>query len=339
MKKIFITGGTGLVGAHLLYNLSLTDNELFASKRADSDINKLRKIFSYYSEDYKKMFEKITWIDVDITNILDLEDKLSGIDEIYHCAALVSYQKKDKAKMLEVNVDGTASLVNYALQNNIQKFCHVSSIASFGIAEAGELINEQTEWENTKTTSAYSKSKYFSEQEVWRGIAEGLNAVIVNPSVILGAGNWNSSSSVIFPTIDNGMKFYTKGITGFVDVRDLVKIMIELMDKDIFNENFIISSENISYKELFELIAVNISVKKPSIYANKKLTSIAWRVEFAKSILFNQKAVITKQSAITAHKALEYSNAKIVETLDYRFKKLEETIQEISVLYLNDKKN
>ena len=339
MKKIFITGGTGLVGSHLLYTLSLVDNELFASKREESDISKALKIFSYYSEDYNKLFEKINWIDVDITNIVDLEDKIDNIDEIYHCAALVSYQKRDKGKMLDVNIDGTANLVNYALQNNINKFCHVSSIASFGVAEVGQMINEQTDWEDTKTTSAYSKSKYFAEQEVWRGIAEGLNAVIVNPSVILGAGNWNSSSSVIFSTIDNGMKFYTKGITGFVDVRDLVNIMIELMDKSIFNENFIVSSENISYQKLFNLIAENISVKKPSIYANKKLTSFAWRVEFAKSILFNQKAVITKQSAITAHKTLEYSNVKIVDALDYKFKKLKKTIQEISVLYLNDKKN
>ena len=339
MKRIFITGGTGLVGAHLLYKLSLLENELIASKRLKSDINKTLKIFSYYTKDYQELFEKINWIDVDITNIIDLEDNLNNIDEIYHCAALVSYQKKDKEKMLEINIDGTATIVNFALQNNVSKLCYVSSIASFGTSKNTEPITEQTEWEDTKSTSAYSKSKYFAEQEIWRGIAEGLNAVIVNPAVILGAGNWDSSSSVIFSTVDNALKFYTKGITGFVDVRDLVEIMIILMEKNAFAENFIISSENLSYEKIFSLIADDLGVKKPSVYANKNLTSIAWRLEFVKSILFNQKPIITKQSAITAHKKLEYSNKKILDKIDFKFKTIEQSIKEIAEIYLKDKKN
>jgi len=339
MKRIFITGGTGLVGTHLLYSLLMSNNKLFASKRLESNIKNTLKIFSYYTKEYQALFKKINWIDVDITNILDLEDKLNDIDEIYHCAALVSYQKKDKEKMLEINIDVTATIVNFALQNNVSKLCYVSSIASFGTSKNMELITEQTEWEDTKSTSAYSKSKYFAEQEVWRGIAEGLNVVIVNPSVILGAGNWNSSSSVIFSTVDNGLKFYTKGITGFVDVRDLVEIMISLMKKNAFAENFIISSENMSYESIFSLIADNLGVKKPSIYASKNLTSIAWQIEFMKSILFNQKPVITKQSSITAHKRLEYSNKKILDKTDFNFKSVEQSIKEIAEIYLNDKKN
>ena len=340
MNKILVTGGTGLVGSHLLYALLSGDNDVYATKRANSDTEKVLKILSYYSKDYQTLFDKIVWFDVDITNSVEINEQLPiDIDEVYHCAALVSYLKKDKDAMLETNVDGTANIVNYALLNSIHKFCYVSSIASLGGSIDNQFITEKSEWKDSKNTSAYSKSKFYAENEVWRGIAEGLNAVIVNPSVILGAGNWDASSSAVFSIIYRGLKFYTKGTTGFVDVEDLVEIMINLMNKNIFNERFIISSENISYEQLFSLISKSIGVAKPSIYANKKLTSIAWRVEFVKSILFKSKPVITKQSAATSHKRLKYSNEKITETLNFKFKSIEKSIQEIGNTYLKDIKN
>jgi len=340
MKKILVTGGTGLVGSHLLYRLLSGDNDIYAIKRNNSDTGKTLKILSYYGGNYQELFNKINWIDVDIVNSIDVNEKLpNDLDEIYHCAALVSYLKKDKDAMLETNVDGTANIVNFSLVNNIKKFCYVSSIASLGGSIDGEPIVEESEWVDSDNISAYSKSKFYAENEVWRGIAEGLDAVIVNPSVILGAGNWKSSSSAVFPIIHKNLKFFTRGVTGFVDVRDLVEIMIRLTDKNKFNERFIVSSENVSYEELFSFIADSLNVAKPKIYANKKLTSIAWRVEFLKSLLLGVKPVITKQSATTSHKILKYSNDKITKTLNFKFKTIADSVQEIGGIYLDDIKN
>ena len=226
---IFVTGGTGLVGAHLLYELTLAGHNVKALKRKTSNLQQVVKTFSYYTQNPDELFARIEWVDGDILDYFAIENLLKGVTEIYHCAAIVSFDPKERKKMISNNVEGTANLVNAAIENGVKKFCHVSSVAALGLVENGAMITEETNWVPSKKVSGYSESKFFSEAEIWRGMEEGLDAVIVNPSIILGPANWDTGSAKMFKTVWDGMKFFTRGITGFIDVKDVVRAMILLM--------------------------------------------------------------------------------------------------------------
>ncbi len=310
---ILVTGGTGFLGAHLLFHLiNYKDESIRAIYRNTSNFDLVKKIFSYYT-DNKNLFEKIKWIKADILDFHDVSEVLKGVSHVYHAAAGVSYDFRDRDKIYNINVNGTSNIVNACLQNNIEKLCHVSSIATLGETVNGETINEKTLWQSTDSNSGYSISKFNAELEAWRGITEGLNTVIVNPSVILGYNNWDNGSSALFKNIYNGFKYYTKGYTGFVDVADVCKIMIQLMESNIVNEAFILSSENVCYKNLFEMIAGSISIKPPVKYATTFLTGLVWKLDLLRSRIAGKQALLTKESARTSHKKLLYSNKKIME--------------------------
>ena len=333
---ILVTGGTGMVGSNLLLELSKKNSNVIAIKRDSSKLDSVVKLFR--ENDLSENLKKIKWVKADLLDFIGLADVFNenNIDEIYHCAAQISYKKSDNEILLENNVTTTKNIVDIALQNNIRKMCYVSSIASLGAGQNGADISEETELVIDGKNSGYSISKYYAELEVWRGIAEGLNAVIVNPSVILGSGDWKTGSSSIFSTIYNGLKFYTKGTTGFVDVIDVAKVMIILMESEINSQRFIINSENIGYLSLFENIANQINKKTPSIYANKLLTGFAWRLEYVKSILTGKQPVITSNSARTSHKTLLYSNKKLLKNIDYSFVKVDDSIKYYSKKFLSD---
>jgi nucleoside-diphosphate-sugar epimerase len=335
---ILVTGGTGMVGSNLLLELSKSKVEIIATKRENSNLAIVRDIFK--KNNLQLEYEKIKWVNADLTDYFSLENifKTFDVTYVYHCAAQISYRKQDDDMLLENNVESTTNIVNLSLINNLTKLCYVSSIAALGVSENGGLITEDTDFDTEGKSSGYSTSKYKAELEVWRGIAEGLNAVIVNPSVILGAGDWKSGSSSIFSTIYSGLKFYTKGITGFVDVRDVVKVMILLVNSQLNSERFIINSENIGYYEFFKMVAYNLNVKAPSIYANVKLTSLAWRLEYIKSVMLKKQPVITSNSARTSHKELLYSNDKLNNCISYDFIKVEDSIKYYSKMFLEDNK-
>ena len=230
---VFVTGGTGMVGAHLLYDLVSNGEKVRALKRPGSSIRRAEKIFSYYSSEYQLLLQNIEWVDGDILDKDGLGELLAGVDQIYHCAAIVSFDSRDREIMIHNNVEGTANLVDMAVSLHIPRFCHVSSVSAIGSPPEGIEANEDHPWRNNMDHSAYGESKYLSEMEVWRAIFLGLNAVIVNPSVIIGPGDWKSGSSLLFSTVWKGLKFYTKGGTGFVDVRDVTKVMRLLMADDV----------------------------------------------------------------------------------------------------------
>ncbi len=255
---IFVTGGTGLVGAHLLFELTKAGKKVKALKRKTSKLQQVLKTFSYYSPNAQELFEQIEWVNGDIFDYYSLEKILVGVSEIYHCAAIVSFVSEERQQMISNNVEGTANLVNAAIENGVKKICHVSSIAALGKNQNEEAVTEETNWIPLKKNSGYSESKFFSETEIWRGTEEGLDAIIVNPSIILGPANWENGSAKIFKTVWDGMKFYTKGVTGFIDVHDVVKPMIQLMDEKNFetckNQRYLLSSENLSYQNIFSQI-------------------------------------------------------------------------------------
>ena len=333
---ILVTGSTGLVGSHVLLDLVNSGKKLRALKRRNSNLDNIKKVFSYYSKDVDKLFTKIEFVEGDLLDIFSLEEAMQGVKQIYNCAGFVSFYNKDKDKLRQVNVNGTANLVNAALKTHVKKICHISSVAALGRAENNGTIDENTKWQNSKDNSFYAISKYGAEMEIWRGVHEGIDAIIVNPSIILGSGHWESASSKLFKTIWKKMLFYTSGLNGFVDVRDVSKTMILLMESDIRNELFLINSENVSYKKLFDEIAENLGKPKPSIKANQFISEIAWRLLKAGDVLFNIEPVITKETAKTANNKYYYSNKKVVEALDYKFINIEQSIKDIAKLFLKD---
>ncbi len=331
---VVVTGGTGLVGSHLLLDLVKKNQKIIAIKRSDKNLKNVINLFSFfYPNEYKKMFDKIIWKKGDILDYDFLQNITKNAKKIFHCAALISFDSSKKKMMKKVNVEGTKNIVDVALENKIEKLCYVSSITVMGEEEKNTYITEETERTNEKNYY-YSQTKFEAELEVWRAIAEGLNAVIVNPSIIFGIGDFKNGSLTFFNTVYNGLPFYTSGKTAFVDVKDLVKIMIELMESDISNERFIVSENNYFYKEILEKIAKHLNKRAPKILANSFLLSIFWRLEFLRSKLFFAEPKITKETAILSQKISIYSNEKIKNRLNFSFKNMDKTIKEISKFIL-----
>lgn len=339
-NMIFVSGGTGLVGAHLLYDLVRAGKSVKALKRSTSNINWIKKIFSYYSADYENLFNKIIWVEGDILDYNSLEDALNGAHTVFHCAAMVSFHGDDRDSMMTNNVKGTANLIDAAIYNKVSRFCHVSSIAALGKTQDGSEINEETYWTPSKRKSGYSLSKFFSEMEVWRGIEEGLEAVIVNPSIIIGPGNWDIGSPKLFQSIFKGLTYYTKGITGFVDVRDVVKAMISLSEDPNFqtikNQRFILNAGNISYQEFFNQIADTLNRPRPKNFASDIKLQIAWRMARTASFFTGKRPVITREAVTGTNLNNNYSGEKIVKSIGFEYRDLNRSIKDIAEIFLKD---
>lgn len=335
---ILVTGGTGLVGSHVLFDLCRSGERVRAIKRSNSSVENVKKVFSYYTSDAEKLVQNIYWVDADLMDVPSLMDAMEGITEVFHCAAMVSFEAKHEEQMMAINGEGTANMVNAALAKGVKKFCHVSSVAAIGVAEKGELAHEETFWKSSPENSNYSISKYAAEREVWRAAAEGLEMVIVNPSLIIGAGNWQQSSSNMFSKAYKGIKYYTDGATGFVDVRDVSRIMILLMKSEIKNQRFLLNSENKSFRYFFDIIHQEFGRPKPSIKAGKILSEFAWRAESVRCSLSGDTPLITKETARSAHKVNRYSNQTILKAFpDLKFIPVERSIKDTCKLFLKEK--
>ncbi len=335
-QTILVTGGTGMLGAHLLFELTSKGNPVNALFREGSDLDQVKKIFSYYTDDVEKHFALIHWVEADLMDVFRLSEAMEGMNMVYHCAALVSFAPQDADRLIEINQQITANVVNISLEKGVKKLVHVSSVAALGRQKQGELISEKTEWVESKQNSAYAKSKYLSELEVWRGTEEGLNAVIVNPSIILGPGKWDEGSAALFGRVAKGFKYYTNGINAYVDARDVAKAMYMFMESDISSQRFVLVSENKTYRNIFDLIAKSLGVKPPSIHAKPWMGEIVWRLEVFRSRLFGSKPMVTKETAHTAHQMNYYDNTKVKEKLGFEFRPVEETIADFASFYRKD---
>ncbi|MFH0895409.1 MAG: NAD-dependent epimerase/dehydratase family protein [Bacteroidota bacterium] len=329
---IFVTGGTGFLGSHLLASLSKGNDEIVALKRKGSSAALTEKIFRLHGVENK--FSNIRWAEGDVCEYFSVEDAMQSATQVYHCASVVSFLKKDKKRMMEINAGGTAHVVNAALALNVQKFCHVSSIATLGRNAATGLFDEETLWEESSDNSNYSKSKWKGELEVWRGIAEGLNAVIVNPAVILGAGDWKNGSPALFNLVKNGLKYYTPGMNGYVCVDDVVRSMQELMNSEISGERFIVSAEDISYEDLFSRMAAALTVKAPHVGISKSAASFAVRLEAIRSFFSSSSARISKETVNTAFRTYKYNNEKIKKAVNFKFSPVNDCINNTAELLL-----
>jgi nucleoside-diphosphate-sugar epimerase len=332
---ITVTGGTGMLGAHILYKLSQKHSQVTALKRFGSDTSFTKKIFAYYDKANSDAYKKIIWKDCDITDATCLRDHINADDTIIHAAAMVSFRKKDKALIRETNIQGTQNIVNIALEKGIKKLCHISSVAALS-KKSSEEETDESPGELNKTASEYSKSKYYSEMEVWRGISEGLNAVIVNPSVIIGPGSPDKGSGPLFKTAYNNTKFYTEGITGFVDVNDTAEIIIRLIESDISGERFVLNAENISYKQLFETLAKHLNAKAPGIKAGKNLLKTVSALSGAVSFLSGTENKLSKEVVKAALSQSFYSNEKVRKTFGFNFRPVEESVKNYAPFFLNE---
>jgi len=332
---ILVTGGTGLVGSHLLYQLCLENDSVKAIYRKNSNLEAVKKVFQYFSEDFETLFKKIDWIEADITDIFALELAFEDVTEVYHSAALVSLNDADYKEMRKINIEGTSNIVNFCIDKKVKKLCFVSSIATISKSITEKFMDETCEWDPETSNYGYAITKYGAEMEVWRASQEGVDVVIVNPGVILGAGFWNSGPGNFFAKIYNGLKFYSEGVTGFVSVNDVVSVMVQLMKSNITNERYILVAENLSFKTFFQEIAQNFGKKPPSIKVSKLMSAIGWRFEKLKSKLTNKPALLTKHSASSIHNKRYYSSEKIKETLDFNFESISKTTKRTCLLYQN----
>lgn len=329
-----VTGGTGLIGSHLLYELITGGKRVRATMRENSKLELVMKLFLWYdAERGQELFSQIEWIEADVNDVFSLREALQGVSTVYHCAAMVSFLPADRQQMMKVNVNGTANLVNACLEQGIEKFCHCSSISAIGQPDEGKPTVEGLVWKTSSTNSWYSISKYGAEREVWRGSEEGLPVVIVNPTIVIGPGDTARSSAQLYQSVKNGLKFYTKGVTGFVDARDVASAMVQLAESPVVNERFILSSEDLQYRKVFEYFATFAGVKPPKYFAGPFLSAIAWRLEKVRSMITGHKPLITRETARNANHVRLFSSEKIQKMIGFKFRPVEDAAKNTAGFY------
>lgn len=319
---VLVTGASGFLGQHLLHRL-LSEN---VAVRALYHNNAPDKI--------QQQLPNVSWRQCDLLDVFQVTEAFENITEVYHCAAKVSFEAADKYLIQKVNADSTANVVNAALEANVRKLVFVSSIATLGRGNLNKPLTEDDFWEESKNNTAYARSKYLSEMEVWRAMAEGLNAVIVNPAIILGVGKWDEGSAKLMKVADGEFPFYTEGINGWVSVKDVAMVMVLLMKSDIKEERFILSEGNHSYKEIFTLMANALGKKPPHIKAPKMATGLLWRWNALRKLVTGKSATVTKETTRTAQIKCYYNNEKLLCALpDFSYTPIEETIKEMAVVF------
>ena len=324
---ILVTGGTGLVGAHLLIHLVENGEHVRAIYRKKNKIQKTKSLFGHYNK--SALFDAIEWVEVDILDVPSLEHVFVNISKVYHCAAVISFDPRDENLLRKTNIEGTANIVNFCLAKGVEKLCYVSSVAALGdLAPHETTITEETEWNPEKHHNDYAISKYGAEMEIWRGQQEGLNIIIVNPGVILGPGFEDQGSGQLIKKIATGLLFYTKGITGFVTVNDVVGIMRQLMESNINNERYILIAENIVFQDLFNTIADTVKAKRPSIEAKPYMMEITWRLYWFLSLFSRKTNNLSKDTVRSFLSKTKFSNEKIKTTINVSFTDVHQYIKE-----------
>ncbi len=327
-SKILITGATGLIGSHITRRLLKQGySNICATKRPSSKMDLLPGIA-----------DKINWLEADITDVVSLESCFKGVDVVIHTAAVVSYDPKKSDLMNDINVGGTANMVNLALDFGVKRFVHISSVAALGKPPKTKVRNEETEWDHSVQATDYAISKYKSEKEAWRGYAEGLSMVMLNPSFVIGASNWTESSSRIWSQMAKGIPYYPMGSNGYVDVRDVSAAALIAMNSDHNGERFVLSAETIPYQTAFEWIANAIGAKVPSRALTPIIRNIAWRLAWLKSKLTGTSQLLTSASAESTALDTHYDSTKSRKILGIIYRPLKQSITDVGQIFLKSQK-
>lgn len=315
---VLVTGGTGFLGSYIIKNLVEKGHKVRAIRRSTR--------LPFWIE--ASIFNQVEWIDADILDTASIDQAMQGVDGIIHAAAIVSFTRKGRKSMYSVNVDGTANVVNAAIEHRIKRIVHVSSIAALGRTKKAELITEERKWEHDSNNTHYAISKHQAEMHVWRGFAEGLAGVIINPSTILGYGDWHQSSNTIFKNIYKGFSWYTKGVNGFVGVEDSAEAAVQLLFSDITEQRFIVNADNWVFRDLFKAIADGFGKKPPSREAGKTLGEIAWRLEAIKAFFTGKKPLLTKETAKVGQSKTSFDGTAVLRALPlFQYTPLETVIK------------
>jgi len=332
---ILVSGGSGLLGSHLLLELVREHEEVVALKRPSSDLDEVRRIFSFHSNEADDLFKLIDWVDVDLLSPYEVEQVMIDIEQVYHCAAMVSFQPGLRKQMIDFNVQSTANVVNACLEVGIEKLLHVSSSSAIGRAPEGTAADETRIWARSKYSSGYAESKFRSEMEVWRGIEEGLDAVIVNPTIIFGPGFWDRGSSSMFSRIAGGLKYATPGITGYVGVQDVVSAMTQLMASDVSGERFILNAGDHSYREVFEMIGAALDEQRKLKDVSPSTLGFLARMDAIMGF-FTGKRRITSEHVHSAFNEAHFSSEKIRKALGMEFTPISNVIEGVARMYRAD---
>lgn len=321
-ELILVTGATGFLGTYLTRFLVEKGYRVRALRRDTSDVRHLQALS-----------DKIEWVNTDLTDLHGLDAAFSGVDVVCHCAAIPSFHPRDYEKMYAANVSGTTNIVNMCLHHRVRKLIHVSSIAALGRTPGRLRLDESCDWAEGKDNHYYGQTKHQAEVEVWRGIAEGLNAVMVLPSVIIGVKNWNEGIAAFWERVDKGLRFCPDGKSGFVDVRDVVLFIERMIVADVPGDRFILNAENMSHREFFTKVARSLDRRPPYILVGKWLAELAWRVELVKELILGTTPLVTKASARAGTTHYEYDNTRSLGIDGFRYRSVDETISDMSDLY------
>jgi nucleoside-diphosphate-sugar epimerase len=326
-----VTGATGIVGLRLVHDLLLREQPVRAMKRTGSDMAFAERVLRFYGATDNQL-QRIEWVDADLLDIFSLEASLHGISTVYHCAALVSYDKKDKRSLFQVNEAGTKNLVNACLTSDVKTLCHISSVAALGVNKGGPTT-EKTHWQRDENRSTYGLTKFLAEREVWRAGAEGLNVVVVNPSIIIGPAKTDQSSGMLLNILQNGSKYYPTGGVGMVDVRDVSEACLRAVERRQYGERYLLNSQNVSFREVLTTAAAVFGNKPPKAKLPDFLLELAWRMGFI-ARLFGIKS-ISKETARSAQRQTNYSNQKATEELGMDFIPIKETLEWVNFFSAN----
>ena len=327
---VLVTGATGLLGSHVVVDLLASGYKVKAMYRSEARKEVVYRLLRYYFPNTcDELANGISWFQGEIEDLVDVEDALMGVEKVVHCAALVSFHRRDFWKLFHVNRRGTANILDFAIAAGVKQFVHVSSTAAIGSIGAEDGVRrESDQWNAGERSSGYALSKYSAEKEVWRAQEEGLPVSVVNPSLMFGPGNWDESSLKILRTLKNGLRFYTKGANAFVDVRDVSKAICILLEAELTGERFLIAGNNASFKEFFDEASKQMQVKAPSVLAGPFLTGLAWRVSGIIARILGKRPTITKESAASSQRTSVYSSDKWLQCFpDFKFKSIPEMLE------------
>ena len=325
---VLVTGGTGLVGSHLLLKLAQQNQSVRALYRKGANLERVKTVFSYYSKNSKSLYETIEWAEADLNDLPKLTLAFKDITHVYHCAAYISFDPSNYKILRATNIKGTANIVNLSIANKVEKLCYVSSVATLGYD--ADLITEETKWESNQNQSVYAISKYGAEMEVWRASQEGVAAVIVNPGVILGPGFWNSGSGLLFKLVGKKQRYFTNGRTGYVAVNDVAKAMLDLMDSDIKNQRYVLVAENLTYKEILTTVAKSMEIAPPTKLASERMLQFAMVYDWLQSKLLGRKRRLSRALCRALVRDCKFSSKKIKTDLkSFKFTPISEATQQV----------
>ena len=322
---ILVTGGTGFLGSYLIKNLVEKGLPVRALQRTDN--------FPFYIP--RDIYNKVEWIKGDVLDLVSLDDAMKNVESIIHTAAIVSFSKDKRKEMYQVNVEGTENVVNMALENNLKRLVHISSIAALGRTTKPEMVTEEKKWEENPNNTHYAISKHHAELHAWRGFAEGLEGLVLNPSTILGYGDWHQSSCAVFKNAYRSFPWYTEGLNGFVGVEDVAEAAVQALASSLNHKRFIVNADNWAFRKLFDTMADDFQKPRPNKKATRTMGAIAWRLEKLKSMLTGSKPLLTRETAKVAHSKTSFANKALLLALPgFSYTPLETVIKNSCEKYL-----